>query len=98
MLGYNVSVPPYVRQALFSRSFDNDDLLPSIRKPVLITHGADDAIVKPAAVDQHKAGLTHAQIQMMTNVGHAPFWDDAATFNRRLRVFAESLKINAGAD
>ena len=28
MLGYNVSVPPYVRQGLFSRSFDNDDLLP----------------------------------------------------------------------
>src|SRR5215207_10438776 len=53
MLGYSVSVPPYVRQALFSRSFDNDDLLPKIRKPVLVTHGADDAVVKPAAVDRH---------------------------------------------
>src|SRR6266852_5220592 len=63
MLGYNLSVPPYVRQALFSRSFDNDDLLPTLRKPVLITHGTDDAIVKPSAVDQHKAGLAHAQIQ-----------------------------------
>ena len=91
MLGYNVSVPPYVRQALFSRSFDNDDLLPRIGKPVLITHGADDAIVKPAAVDQHKAGITHAQIQMMANAGHAPFWDDATAFNQRLRMFAESL-------
>src|SRR5687768_1919959 len=30
MLGYNLSVPPYVRQALLSRSFDNDDLLPRI--------------------------------------------------------------------
>jgi non-heme chloroperoxidase len=40
MLGYNVSVPSYVRQGLFSRSFNNDDLLPKIRKPVLITHGA----------------------------------------------------------
>ena len=47
--------PAYVRQALLSRSFDNDDLLSDIRKPVLITHGADDAIVKPAVVDQHKA-------------------------------------------
>ena len=47
MLGYNVSVPPYVRQALLSRSFDNDDLLPNIGVPVLITHGADDAAVKP---------------------------------------------------
>jgi pimeloyl-ACP methyl ester carboxylesterase len=91
MLGYNVSVPPYVRQALFSRSFDNDDLLPKIRKPVLITHGADDAVVKPAAVDQHKGAITHAQIQMMANAGHACFWDDAAGFNRRLRAFAESL-------
>jgi pimeloyl-ACP methyl ester carboxylesterase len=91
MLGYNVSVPPHVRQALFSRSFDNDDLLPKIRKPVLITHGADDAVVKPAAVDQHKADLAHAQIQMMANAGHACFWDDAATFNRGLRAFSESL-------
>jgi non-heme chloroperoxidase len=91
MLGYNVSVPPYVRQALFSRSFDNDDLLPKIRKPVLITHGCDDAVVKPAAVDQHKASMAHAQIQMMANAGHACFWDDAAAFNRRLRAFAESL-------
>ena len=91
MLGYNVSVPPYVRQALFSRSFDNDDLLPKIRKPVLITHGADEAVVKPAAVDQHKAGLAHAQIHMVPNAGHAPFWDDAENFNQRLRAFAESL-------
>jgi len=91
MLGYNVSVPPYVRQALFSRSFDNDDLLPKIRKPVLITHGADDAVVKPAAVDQHKASMAHAQIHVMANAGHAPFWDDAASFNQRLRAFSESL-------
>ena len=91
MLGYNVSVPPYVRQALLSRSFDNDDLLPKIRKPVLITQGAHDAIVKQSAVDQHKAGLAHAQIQMIANAGHAPFWDDAATFNGGLRAFSESM-------
>lgn len=90
MLGYNVSVPPYVRQALFSRSFDNDDLLPKIRKPVLITHGADDAIVKPAVVDQHKASIAHAEVHMMANAGHAPFWDDAASFNQRLRDFSEN--------
>jgi non-heme chloroperoxidase len=91
MLGYNVSVPPYVRQALFSRSFDNDDLLPKIRKPVLITHGAADAVIKSAAVDKHKAAIAHAQIQIMANAGHACFWDDTATFNRRLKAFSESL-------
>ena len=91
MLGYNVSVPPYVRQALLTRSFDNDDLLPRMGKPVLITHGIEDAVVKPLAVDQHKAHLPHAQIQMMANTGHAPFWDDAASFNQRLRTFLEGL-------
>jgi non-heme chloroperoxidase len=91
LMGYNLSVPPHVRQALFSRFFDNDDLLPKIRKPVLITHGAEDAIVKPAVVDQHKASMAHAQIDLMANAGHAPFFDDPAGFNRRLRSFAGSL-------
>ena len=92
MLGYGVSVPPYVRQALLSRSLDNDDLLPRIRKPVLIMQGAEDPVVKLSAVDQHKAGgLTHAQIQIVPSMGHAPFWDDAAAFNQRLRAFSASL-------
>jgi len=91
MLGFNVSVPAYVRQGLFSRSFDNDDLLPKIRKPVLITHGAQDAVVKPAGLNERMANLAHAQIHMMANAGHAPFWDDPSTFNQRLRAFAQSL-------
>lgn len=91
MLGYNVAVPSYVRQGLFSRAFSNDDLLPKLRKPVLITHGAADAIVKPAAVDQHKAAISHAQVQLMPNIGHGAFWDDPAGFNERLRAFCEGL-------
>jgi non-heme chloroperoxidase len=95
MMGYNVSVPPYVRQALFSRSFDNDDLLPRLRRPVLIVHGAQDAIVRPAAADQHKARVASAQLEMMPNVGHAPFWEDAAAFNGHLRAFCERLELTA---
>jgi len=91
MLGYNISVPPYVRQGMFSRAFDNDDLLPKIRKPVLITHGGADAIVKLAVVDQHKAAIPHAQVDLVPNAGHAVFWDDAAGFNERLRQFCENL-------
>ena len=89
MLGYSVSAPPHVRQALFSRAFDNDDLLPRVRKPVLITHGANEAVVKLEAVDQHKAGITHAQVHIVPNTGHAPFYEDAPVFNQRLREFVE---------
>jgi non-heme chloroperoxidase len=92
MLGYAVSVPPYVRQGLFSRAFDNDDLLSKIRRPVLITQGAEDRIVKRSAVDIHKAAMTNAQVHIMDNTGHAPFWDDAPAFNERLRTFAESCQ------
>lgn len=91
MLGYSVSVPPFVRQALLSRAFDNDDLLPTLARPVLITHGADDAVVRRSVVEQHRSGLPHAQIQIMTDAGHAPFWDDAASFNRRLAAFCEDV-------
>jgi non-heme chloroperoxidase len=90
MLGSNVAVPPHVRKSLFSRAFDNDDLLPKLRKPVLITHGSADAVVKPAVVEQQMARIRTARVRMMA-AGHACFWDDAATYNNALREFAESL-------
>jgi non-heme chloroperoxidase len=65
--------------------------LPTIRTPVLITHGADDAIVTAVAVEQHKAGIAHAQVELIANAGRACFWDDAETFNRRLQAFADGL-------
>jgi non-heme chloroperoxidase len=90
-LGYTVSVPPYVRKAMFSRTLNNDDVLAKIEKPVLITHGGADSIVKPATANLHKASLAHAEIHMPDNAGHACFWEDAADFNRRQRAFSGSL-------
>lgn len=89
MLGYNVSVPPHVRQAMFSRTIDNADLLPTIRKPALITHGAQEAIFTPESLNLNKALLAHAEIHT-PNAGHAPFWEDSAAFNQRLRAFVET--------
>jgi pimeloyl-ACP methyl ester carboxylesterase len=91
MLGYNVSVPPFVREGMFSRSFDNDDLLPSIRLPVLITHGVDDRVVFPDVVNQHRSAMPHSQVEMVGGAGHAPFWDEPEIFNGSLRAFAASL-------
>jgi pimeloyl-ACP methyl ester carboxylesterase len=91
MLGYNVAVPPHVRQALFSRSVDNDDVLACLGKPVMVVHGADDAIVRPTIVEQHAAALQNAQTCVMPNAGHSPFWDDAQTFNEHLRTFCTRL-------
>jgi len=93
MLGFSLTVPPYVRQGLFSRSLDNDDVLSRIRKPVLVVHGARDVIVKPAVIDQHSASVPHARVEMMPDVAHAPFWEDAAVFNGHLEAFCERLEM-----
>jgi non-heme chloroperoxidase len=74
-----------------SRHLNNDDLLPKIRIPVLITHGCADAIVKPAAAHEHKAAMPHAQMHWMPNTPHAAFWHDAEAFNQRLHDFCEAL-------
>ena len=39
---------PMRAPGLLSRSLNNDDILPKIRKPVLITRGSADALVKPS--------------------------------------------------
>ena len=90
-LGYNVIVPPHVRQGLFSRTRSHDQLLPRLRKPVLITHGQEDRIVLPGAAEQHAAAITHAQLSLYPQVGHAPFWEAPDRFNRELRAFVEAL-------
>jgi pimeloyl-ACP methyl ester carboxylesterase len=92
MLGFNVAVPPFVRQGLFARTIDNDDLLPTLRKPMLITHGAADAVVKIDVVEQIHQLVAHAETQIVPNAGHAPFRDDTSSFNRRLSAFADGIK------
>ncbi len=87
-LGSAILTPPHVRRSLFSRVLDNDKLLGSLRKPVLITHGSKDAVVTPSIVHRHKSHIPHAEIQLMNEAGHAAFWDHAEAFNERLKVFA----------
>jgi non-heme chloroperoxidase len=91
MLGWNVSVPPFVRHALFARVLSNDDVLAGLRKPVLLTHGAEDRIVRRAVVDQICSQVPHAQVHIMDDAGHAPFFDSAPAFNARLAAFAAEV-------
>jgi pimeloyl-ACP methyl ester carboxylesterase len=90
MLEAALSVPPHVRQGLFGRSVDNDDILPKLRKPALITHGSADAVVAPAVIERQMMRIASAKIHMMST-GHACFWDDAAGYNQRLLDFAVGL-------
>lgn len=89
-LGYNAVVPPSVRQSLFSRQLENEDVLSGLRKPVLITHGEQDAVVLLEAAKQHTALIPHAKTAYYPNIGHSPFWEDAPRFNQDLREFVQA--------
>jgi len=90
-LGYNVSVPPYVRLGLFSRHLNNDPVVAQMRKPMLLSYGAQDAIVL-LSMGQHIAGLAkHARLSVYPEVGHSPFWEAPERFNRELREFRATV-------
>ncbi|MGH8931830.1 MAG: alpha/beta fold hydrolase [Egibacteraceae bacterium] len=90
-LGFNTMVPPYVREGLFSRVVDNDDVLSAFSKPGLVTHGYRDIIVFPAAARHHAATIPGATLSLYPGVGHVPHWETPDLFDQELRKFANSL-------
>ena len=80
-----MSVPPQVLAALVSRQIDSDDVLSELRVPVLVTHGRQDQIVSPSMADHILRACPAAQASWYDTVGHAPFLEDPARFNRELR-------------
>ncbi|HYV20407.1 MAG TPA: alpha/beta hydrolase [Verrucomicrobiae bacterium] len=92
LLDASASVPSYVRQGLFARAIDNDGLLKRLRVPVLLTHGTADTVIKPSIVDDHKALIAKAVVDLVPGAPHALFWTDAPEFNKRLRAFCTSLQ------
>ncbi len=89
-LGFHTLVPPYVREAMYSRVVDNDDVLRQITKPVLLTHGYRDVVVFPEATKQHARLIPHAKISFYSEVGHFPYWEHPDRFNSELRAFANA--------
>jgi non-heme chloroperoxidase len=89
-LGYNSAVPPQVRQALLSRTFDHDDLLERLTIPVLLTHGVEDAVVLPAMSEHHARLIPHAKTSWYEGVGHTPFREAPDRFNAELHAFARA--------
>ena len=87
-LGSNMVVPAQVRQALFAREIDADDVLSQLSVPVLVTHGRADAIVLPSMAEHVLDVCDNADASWYDEIGHLPFVEDSARFDRELREFA----------
>ncbi|SDN23911.1 Pimeloyl-ACP methyl ester carboxylesterase [Halogranum gelatinilyticum] len=88
MLGYNVVVPPHVRDSLRDRTVSHDAELEALDVPVLLTHGTEDAVVLPEASEAYADRVADAELSWYPETGHTPFWEQPARFNRELRAFA----------
>ena len=81
-------VEPEVRGALISREIDSDDVLSGLSIPVLVTHGRADTVVLPSMAQHTLDVCPTATASWYDDVGHMPFHEDAARFNRELGEFA----------
>jgi pimeloyl-ACP methyl ester carboxylesterase len=94
-LAVPLSVPPFVRAALFQRDVANEDLLRSLDVPVLLVHGADDAVVDPRATEYAAALIPDSTTRIYPGVGHMPFAERAEEFRADLAAFVASTKAGS---
>jgi pimeloyl-ACP methyl ester carboxylesterase len=70
---------------------DTSSFLDKITAPVAIFTGGDDVVVKPGAAAALKAGLPQAHHWLLADVGHAPYCEDAASFNAAIEAFLDKV-------
>jgi len=89
MLGYNAAVPPFVRAALQDRTVEHEATLSEVETPVLLLHGEEDPVVRPAAARKHADLFPNAQLETYAGVGHSPFFEAPDRFEADLRAFVD---------
>jgi non-heme chloroperoxidase len=87
-LCWNMVVAPEVRGALISREIDTDDVLSDLSMPVLVTHGRSDMIVLPSMAQHVLDVCATAKPTWYDDIGHMPFREAPARFDRELGEFA----------
>ncbi|WP_395710576.1 alpha/beta fold hydrolase [Reyranella sp.] len=95
VVAYNMRVPAAVRRAIGGWSTEAAPTIVALNKvrvPVLITHGRNDDVVLPGAVDITAKAIPHARQSWFDDCGHSPFAEHPERFNRELMAFVESCQ------
>ena len=77
-------VPAATRGHLGARDLDYDDVLRSLRVPLLVSHGQADTIVLPAMAQHVLDVCPTAEASWYDGVGHVPFLERPERFNQEL--------------
>lgn len=62
-------------------------LLETIRQPTLLMTGESDLYTPPSLLRMQAAHMPHAEVAMIAEAGHSPYWEQPAVFNRLLLDF-----------
>jgi pimeloyl-ACP methyl ester carboxylesterase len=92
MLAFNMMVPPKVRLGLSGRPLEVDDMLRSLKLPVLVTHGAEDKNSNLIAAEYTAKMIPGAKLSVYQGVGHSPFFEATPRFNAELAAFVRSAQ------
>ncbi len=76
------------RPAIVNQSHE---ILKSLELPILLVHGQDDQVVKPAHSEQAAKIAKNANLIMLADCGHAPQEEKPEAFNATLKDFLDSV-------
>lgn len=96
-LCWTIAVSPKVRAALLNRVIDSDDVLRTLEKPVLMTHGQSDTVVLPAMGEHILRTCRTSTASWYPETGHAAFLEATSRFNRELADFARKATASQEA-
>jgi pimeloyl-ACP methyl ester carboxylesterase len=79
-----MTVPARIRANLGARQIDGDDVLRTLRVPLLVTQGREDTVVLPAMAEHVLATCPTAEASWYEGIGHTPHLEAPERFNREL--------------
>jgi non-heme chloroperoxidase len=84
LLAASMTVPARIRANLGAREIDGDDVLRTLKVPLLVSHGRADTLALPAMAEHVLATCPAAEASWYDGVGHTPFLEEPERFNREL--------------
>jgi non-heme chloroperoxidase len=91
LLGSSMTVPAPIRANLLAREIDGDDVLRTLRVPVLVTQGRSDTVILPAMAEHVLATCPTAEPSWYDGVGHTTFLEDPDRFNHELAALTRRV-------
>lgn len=84
-----------MQRAVHGMSINAAKGLGSMRKPLLLIYGEQDALVQPSAsAARAKELYPRTAVELYARSGHSPFFEESARFNRDLSAFVDAASAH----